>query len=177
MNLVETVFWLFLPAAVANMVPILFSKMPVFDTPVDFGKKYHGQAIVGPHKTYRGFIVGVAAAVLVVYLQKKLFFHTLNLAYINYPQINVLKLGFLLGFGALFGDLLKSFIKRRLGKKSGSPWPPYDQIDWVIGAVVFVGFYIPLESKQVVVALIMFGLLHPLASLVGYKLGLKKNKF
>lgn len=40
--------------------------------------------------------------------------------------------GVVLGLGVALGDHTKSFIKRRLGKPSGSPWWP-DRIDFAVG--------------------------------------------
>ena len=47
-------------------------------------------------------------------------------------------IGFLLGFGALLGDALGSFIKRRMGIGRGKPAPILDQIDFLIVATCFV---------------------------------------
>jgi CDP-2,3-bis-(O-geranylgeranyl)-sn-glycerol synthase len=38
-------------------------------------------------------------------------------------------------FGALFGDITKSFFKRRVGKNRGEDWIPFDQIDFIAGAL------------------------------------------
>ncbi len=40
--------------------------------------------------------------------------------------------------GALVGDMGKSFVKRRLGKKPGSMFQPWDGIDYMIGAIIFM---------------------------------------
>jgi CDP-2,3-bis-(O-geranylgeranyl)-sn-glycerol synthase len=44
--------------------------------------------------------------------------------------------GGILGAGALMGDLIKSFFKRRLGIKPGTMFQPWDGIDYVIGAMI-----------------------------------------
>ncbi len=46
-------------------------------------------------------------------------------------------LGFTLSLGALIGDLIESFIKRRLNRSPGSPLPIADQIDFILGAMLF----------------------------------------
>ena len=43
----------------------------------------------------------------------------------------------LIPLGALLGDLTGAFIKRRLGIQPGGLLPIVDQIDFVVGAVVF----------------------------------------
>src|SRR4051812_27852644 len=46
-------------------------------------------------------------------------------------------LGAWIGLGALSGDLVKSFAKRRRGILPGQAWIPFDQIDWLLGALAF----------------------------------------
>jgi CDP-diglyceride synthetase len=36
------------------------------------------------------------------------------------------------------GDAVKSFFKRRLGITPGKSWFPFDQLDFVLGAILFV---------------------------------------
>ena len=40
-------------------------------------------------------------------------------------------------FGALLGDIIESFFKRRIGKKRGEDWIPFDQIDFILGVFFF----------------------------------------
>ena len=40
-------------------------------------------------------------------------------------------------FGALIGDIIESFFKRRLGKNRGEDWIPFDQLDFILGALFF----------------------------------------
>jgi hypothetical protein len=47
--------------------------------------------------------------------------------------------GLRFGFGAVAGDAAKSFFKRRLAIAPGSPWIPFDQLDFAVGALVLVG--------------------------------------
>ncbi|KAA0006124.1 MAG: CDP-archaeol synthase, partial [Thermoplasmata archaeon] len=39
-------------------------------------------------------------------------------------------------FGALLGDIVESFFKRRVGKERGEDWIPFDQVDFLIGALI-----------------------------------------
>ena len=172
-----TIFWFLLPAGMANMAPIIFNRLPLLNVPVDFGRQWRGKPIFGPHKTYRGFFVGVVLAIGFVYLQKWLAPHIGSYNLVNYQTINLIGLGFLLGFGALTGDLLKSFAKRRVGRRSGQSWVPFDQIDWVVGALVASSLVANFTLQQVLLALIVFCLLHPVSNLVGYALKFKPNKF
>ncbi|HSX27706.1 MAG TPA: CDP-archaeol synthase, partial [Patescibacteria group bacterium] len=83
--------------------------------------------------------------------------------------------GMLLGIGALTGDAMESFFKRRRGIKSGSSWYPFDQIDYIIGGLIFALLFIkPTLSLILWVGLVYFGL-HLVFSYLGYLLGLKKH--
>lgn len=177
MHDILSVIWFLLPAGFANMAPIIFNRLPLLAVPVDFGLKLNGKEIFGPHKTWRGLAVGVMVAIAIVYIQKGLSGHTASVNLINYSSTNLVWLGFLLGFGALVGDMVKSFFKRRINIKPGRPWVPFDQVDWVIGAIVFTEPIKSLSNKQILIALVVFGLSHPLANLLGYGLRFKPNKF
>jgi CDP-2,3-bis-(O-geranylgeranyl)-sn-glycerol synthase len=175
-NLILGVFWLFLPAGLANMSPVLFKWLPFLDIPVDFNKKYKGKRIFGDHKTWRGLVVGILVAILIVYIQKQLA-PTIDFALIDYTTVNIALLGFLLGGGALAGDLVESFIKRQVGIKPGKQWSPWDQLDWIIGAIILTSIIVPLTAKEIIIAIILFGLLHPLMNILGYTLKIQKNRF
>ena len=126
--------YLFLPAALANMAPVLCKRVfPWWDTPLDCGARLFGKRILGDHKTVRGLVVGLFAAGLVAYLQSQGPLHLLLFDYTNWALI-----GGLLGIGALGGDMLKSFVKRQFGVKPGRAWFPYDQIDFALGAIVMI---------------------------------------
>ncbi|MFQ5475379.1 MAG: CDP-archaeol synthase [Candidatus Nanoarchaeia archaeon] len=170
-------FWLLAPAGVANMAPVLFKWLPFFDVPVDFGKNLRGHRIFGSHKTWRGLLVGILAGIFVVYLQRLLHPFTQSISLIDYTTINIFILGFLMGFGALFGDLIESFFKRQISIKPGKPWMPWDQVDWVIGSLVFMSFYVHISLALAIASIILYGLLHILINLIGYWLRIKKTKF
>jgi CDP-2,3-bis-(O-geranylgeranyl)-sn-glycerol synthase len=75
-NEIIFVFWFFAPSGVSNIAAFLAGKNPVlkqFATPVDFGLKYRGRRILGDNKTFRGFISGIIASILIVYLQIYLY--------------------------------------------------------------------------------------------------------
>ena len=176
-DIIIQTFWLLLPAGFANMAPVLFKWVPFINYPVDFNKKFRDKPIFGKNKTYRGFLFGILTAILIVFIQQNVYEYTSSISLLNYSEINVFLLGFLMGFCALFGDLIKSFFKRQVGIDSGHSWFPFDQIDWVIGSLIFAGFYINPEIKIIAASILLFGILHPVINLIGYYLGIKKNKF
>lgn len=171
-----------LPAYIANMAPVFAKKFGVLKflaRPVDGGREWRGKRIFGEHKTWRGFLVGVVSAIAVLWLQNYLYSIPLfrGISLLNYSETQWCLLGFLFGFGALFGDLVKSFFKRRAGVASGAPLIPFDQIDFVIGALFFVmPIYVP--SWPVVIAILFFSLiLHILTNQIGYLLKIKNTRW
>ena len=174
-------FWFFAPAALSNVSAFFSSKLPVlrdFNQPVDAGLTFRGKRILGSHKTIRGFVFGTFMAIIGVYIQLFLymyvpFFH--SDASINYNEINPFILGFLLGFGALAGDAVKSFFKRQLSIPPGKSWVPFDQVDYLVGGLFFSYFYIHLSTFQYLFLIIVWFLLHPTISFFGYLLRLKKD--
>ncbi|MCD4760456.1 CDP-archaeol synthase [bacterium] len=169
--------WLFLPAGCANMAASFFRRVHFLDYPVDFGRSWRGKRFFGDHKTFRGFFFGILSAVLFVHFQKAIYPSMINYSILNYYQINVWIVGLLMGWGALLGDLVRSFIKRRLGTPPGVYWFPFDQIDWLIGTQVFVIFYLDLNWQIVVASLLLSIIIHPLVNYSCYLLKLQKNKF
>lgn len=125
---------------------------------------------LGAHKTWRGFIFGVLTGELIYLFQY--FFNPEVLSLFNYQEYSW-AWGFLLGFGALAGDAIKSFFKRRLNIKPGRPWIPFDQIDYALGALIVASFIFPL-TWQIWLIIILSGIiLHSLSNLIGYALKIK----
>lgn len=152
--------WYFAPAIVANMSPVFARNLlkNKFSLPMDCNKKLNGKPILGNHKTYRGLISGVIMAILFAYLQTTWYAKPWanNISIIDYSQIKFWLWGFLMGFGALFGDIAKSFFKRRINVKPGKPWIPFDQIDYLVGSTLFtIGINVPLWDVLLVMFLIM----------------------
>ena len=126
-------------------------------TPIDFGRTWKGKAILGPGKSWRGLVIGVIAGTLFgllwFYLSQS---GPLSETYYGFNfQLTQPYFGFVLGFGALLGDLAGSFIKRRLGKKRGAHVPGLDQLDLLLGALVLGYIFItPFLAWQEVIILI-----------------------
>ena len=175
MFILEALYF-FLPAYIANIAPVIAAKVfPKWNTPIDFDKKLQGKPILGSHKTWRGLFSGIVLAILIVYLQTYLLKYSFwsSITLIDYELQNLVYLGFLFGFGALLGDAVKSFFKRRLGMESGSKWILFDQLDFVIGALLLVSFVYQPSVQHVLVIIVISPLLHVLTNLLGYKIGIK----
>lgn len=174
-------FWFFVPAGVANMVPILVARLPLvrhWDTPMDFGKSFQGKRIFGTNKTWRGLIFGVLAGILICLAQ---FYvgDQLHLSFLDtrpeYDQAQPIILGLLLGLGALLGDAIESFFKRRSGVKAGETWFPFDQLDYIFGAVIFTWWLVPVGFMELVSLFIVWFIMHLLFSYIGFRTGFKKQ--
>ncbi|MDO8642405.1 MAG: CDP-archaeol synthase [Candidatus Woesearchaeota archaeon] len=176
-DLILTTVTFFLPAGVANMMPVLVAKIPVLNVPMDFGYSFRGKRIFGDHKTWRGLVFGIGGAVLISYFIWRVPMEPGSVA-VEISVRNSIILGIALGAGALLGDAIKSFFKRQIGIKPGGSWVPFDQIDWILGALIAVHFFVAPQPVAVwITTLVLFGLLHPVINVGGYLLKIKKNKF
>lgn len=159
----------FLPAGVANAAPVLANKIPLLNTwqtPMDFGAKWHGRRLLGTNKTWRGLLTGMVVAGLTALLLSP--FDGRNTA-----LITVFLLGALMGCGALVGDAVESALKRRRGIASGSSWFPFDQIDYIIGGLLFIYPFAHLTLSTMAVIFVTFFGLHLVTAYVAYLLKLK----
>lgn len=178
MNVIWFAFLFFLPAGVANMMPVLANKIPIlnqFKTPLDFGSSWHGKRIFGNNKTWRGvlfgsFVAGLTAVVVHIFVPSLYTYVSPNIPITN---LNVFLIGVVLGFGALLGDTVESFFKRRNGVKAGESWFPFDQIDYILGGLLLVSLLVRLSPLQSGVIFVLYFGLHLLTAYLGYKFGLK----
>ncbi|MBD3363536.1 CDP-archaeol synthase [Candidatus Dojkabacteria bacterium] len=173
--------WFFIPAGIANSVPVFVAKLPLlkkFNYPIDFGKKWRGIRVFGDHKTIRGFVTGISMAIITVFIEKAIYAKyagQMEFIVIDYENISAVILGFCLGFGALIGDAVKSFFKRRQSIKPGEAWIPFDQLDYIIGGILLSLLYIRLSISIYLLIAILYFVMHPISTVIGYLLGLKKK--
>ncbi|MBW2977452.1 CDP-2,3-bis-(O-geranylgeranyl)-sn-glycerol synthase [Candidatus Woesearchaeota archaeon] len=172
-----SVLYFMLPAYFANMAPVFVRKIKFLDSSIDFNKKYKGKPILGKHKTWRGLFFGVLFGIVVAYIQYLLYGYSSfsNISFVDYN--NWFIIGFLLSFGALVGDSVKSFFKRRVGVKPGKPFIPWDQIDYAIGAIFFIYFVYALTVAQMIAILLISFFGHILINHLGYYLGIREVKW
>lgn len=173
--LIASALFFAIPLYIANMAPVLVKGIALGNVPIDGGRIWRGQPLLGSHKTWRGLIAGILFAVAIVYVQRAMisYFGWHTLALVDYASPTIWVFGGLSGFGALFGDAVKSFFKRRVGKVSGSSWPPFDQIDFIIGGLVFARLYTPIPWETVIVLLILTPIGHVAINRIAYAIGLK----
>ncbi len=147
--------WLFLPAYFANAAPVLLHG----GGPLDGGRSWRdGKRILGDHKTIYGTLVGVAAGALFAVAQG-----------------NALQ-GTLFAIGAIGGDLLFAFIKRRLGLEPGKSLPLWDQVGFIILAIILGSLVLPRPTWQQDVAMIVTTIpVHYVSNLFAWGLSWKKE--
>lgn len=163
-------FWFFLPAGIANISPVFTRQFPIikhWNTPVDFGLSSRGKRLLGDNKSWRGVIMGALVAGLVGLFQYKVITNSAE------STVFIFSATAAMGFGALFGDSAASFFKRRAGVSPGDSWFPFDQIDYILGGIVFVSFFVSLTLADIARIIIIYFLLHLVVSYLGYKVGLK----
>lgn len=179
-NLLLGSLWFFLPIGVANMAPVLFSSVgKSLAVPIDSGKLFMGKPLFGSHKTWRGLLFGTLAGGIIFFMQVGVFaafpsVRTISL--FNYLEVP-LWTGLLLGFGAIFGDLIKSFLKRRISVKPGERWFPFDQIDYLLGGLLMIAVVNPLVWQAWVAVVVIGLILHVITNNIGFALGLKDTRW
>jgi len=164
--------WIMLPAYLPNSAAALLGG----GRPVDGGRRFRdGKRIFGDGKTWRGLFLGILAGILIgsVQIGVREYSALLALPELTFPVVVIL------AAGALLGDLVKSFFKRRLGKDQGAEWLIADQYDFVLGAFILL---LLLQYEWVVATLtplmvlwiiIMTPLLHRVVNIIGYLAGVK----
>ena len=165
-----------LPAYFSNGSGLVFGG----GMPVDFGKSdKNGARWIGDGVTWRGLIAGTVVGTLTGAIQGLLAPYVIQTfgQYITTPIVtNVpegILIGFLLGFGALLGDAIGSFLKRRLGIGRGNPAPVLDQLDFIIMALILVSFVVKLSLPFVAIAIVLTLAFHLLTNIGAYLLGIK----
>lgn len=151
---VETIY-VYLPAYIANATPVVLSG----GGPLDRGRNWvDGKPLFGDHKTLRGTVSGLAAGFLIGLAQGSPFRAAL------------------LSIGAIGGDLIGSFFKRRMNMKPGALLPFLDQMGFIIFAVFLVSFTEqPPTWDQAVGILVATMPIHYLSNLIAWALKLKGN--
>lgn len=161
--------WLMLPAYIANPTAVVFGG----GTPIDFGKNWRdGRRIFGNGKTFRGLLGGTACGIMTGLIQMQF-----SPAWAPFTLTVIITLS----FGALLGDILKSFFKRRLGLERGAKFPLVDQLDFVAGAWVLTYIFSPQWFSDnftfwiIITVILLTPILHRITNILGYIVKLKKE--
>tara|TARA_B100001105_G_scaffold250607_1_gene239154 strand:- start:2340 stop:2924 length:585 start_codon:yes stop_codon:yes gene_type:complete len=178
------VLWIMMPAYLANTIAVLTGGK----YPIDQGRIHSdGNRILGDGKTWSGLVGGTLGGVFIGFLQVNLgegLIEALSGSQdVDFWGENSIIVFFLLSFGALFGDMTASFIKRRSQLKRGDKSPLLDMFDF-IGMALLLSFifanewlmswildgYVPLFTL-----LIATPILHRGVNIIGFKIGIKNE--
>ena len=171
-----TILYFLIPSYISNSGGLIFGG----GTPLDMGKTdSKGNRWIGDGVTWRGLIGGTLLGTIAGAIQG--YFGPEIMAqfgeYITTPiavgVTNGITIGFLLGFGALVGDALGSFLKRRLGIKRGKPAPILDQLDFLIVSLLFASVVVKFDLTFIVISIVLTLIIHLIANTGAYLLGIK----
>jgi CDP-2,3-bis-(O-geranylgeranyl)-sn-glycerol synthase len=181
--IISEAVWVIFPAYIANSSAVLFGH----GTPVDMGRKFRdGRRILGDGKTWYGLLGGSLAGIAFGFgqiLGSGIQYPKHHWGYGPVPNAYIIAI--LIPVGALLGDLLGSFIKRRCGLERGQQLTFLDIYDLALGVFIvllifeFNWFYETfLDGFRLIgfiTVLILTPLLHRFTNIIGYKLGKKKE--
>lgn len=163
-RIVELVY-LMLPIYIANMAPPFVKYWHWWNRPIS-------ERWFGSHKTVLGFSVGIAAAILTTLVQSRIHWHG---DLVNYEQW--LFLGLACGCGAMVGDSLKSYFKRRLQIASGRSWIPADQLDFVLGGLLVLSFWVRLSWLDVITIVTLSFVGDIIVNHLSFQLGIRDTRW
>ncbi len=171
---VVTALWVALPAYIPNNVAVLAGG----GRPIDGRRSFRGARILGDGKTWRGTLAGILGGILVALALNRLVDVASSALGVDLPTLpGAIVLA--LPVGALLGDILASFVKRRTGRARGSAFPVVDQLDFlavalVLGLLVAPDWMLSVFTPDVFLAvLLVTPILHLATNAVAYLLGLK----
>ena len=179
LTLILKSLYLLLPVYLANLFAALSVNWRFLSwaaKPIDGGGNFGQRRLLGDGKTWRGLIAGLVIAFAAVFSQTLLYGNETfkELSLIDYSSINWLILGLISGGGALLGDIVASFFKRRLGLNQGAPLPLVDQWDFITGYFLLLALMSEIGWTIIILSYLLTLILHPLSNIIGYWLKLKK---
>jgi CDP-2,3-bis-(O-geranylgeranyl)-sn-glycerol synthase len=149
--------------AVANGTPIIVEKIlgRSLAYPIDGGWRLtDGKPLFGSSKTLRGLALSIVAITAVAPL--------IGLSW---------RVGFLVALMAMIGDLLSSFVKRRMGLAPSDRAIGLDQIPESFLPLLACALFLPLTIVDVVVAMVIFFVGELLLSRVLFKWGIRDRPY
>jgi CDP-2,3-bis-(O-geranylgeranyl)-sn-glycerol synthase len=168
--------YLILPAYAANgLTPLVGRKKNLH--PVDGGRMFKGHRLFGDGKSWEGLAFGTFVAVVISLVQMAAFpflpWEMSEVALTIVPMTPLL--GLALGLGAMLGDIGGSFIKRRLNRPRGSPFPLLDQLDFIAGSILLAALIVTVKIEWVLILIVLTPILHVIANVIGFRIGIKKT--
>jgi hypothetical protein len=149
--------------AVANTAPLVAKRIlgARWNWPLDGGHNFvDGRPLLGPSKTIRGALAALMTCVLVA------------------PAVGLpLVAGALLAAGAMTGDALSSFIKRRLGIPSSGQAFGLDQVPEALVPLLLVQVVVQVPLAVMIGTTLVFFLLEPPLARMTHRLGLRDQPY
>lgn len=165
-------FWIIIPAYVSNASAPLARG----EKRMDFGKRLGENELFGAGKTWEGLTLAVGMGTLVgiveIYSRPYLNPIALKEGFIL-PEISLTAV-FSIALGAMMGDLVASFLKRRAGLERGASAPLLDQLDFLIGGFAAASFFVSLSVESVILLAIITPVIHYISNRIGHMLGAKE---
>ena len=181
LTLTAYAIYFMLPAYLANVSALAFGG----GLPVDFKVNFtDGRRLLGDGVTWRGTIIGILIGTGIAAIQGLIFMYygdifTLLPGWVTIEGLiphnfgEWILLGLALSGGALIGDAVGSFIKRRMNVGRGEPAPVLDQLDFVIGALLFASLVVTIPIALIILIIILSAFLHLAANIIAYFTGVK----
>jgi len=148
---------------VANGTPVMAAKVfgNALAMPVDGNVPFvDGRPFFGPSKTIRGILLSILATTAVA------------------PLIALdWKVGALVAIAAMIGDLISSFLKRRLGLFASSRFVGLDQIPESLLPLFVCWFFLPLTIIDIALATVIFLVAALLFSRILFKLRVRDRPY
>ncbi len=148
---------------IANGAPILIRQLlnDSFKLAIDFGQKLPDKnRLFGSSKTWRGILAALLATSIAAWL-------------LGYS----LETGLLVAFYAILGDLISSFIKRRLSMEPSSMAPLLDQVPESLIPALLMKNTFNLDISSVILLVLIFVIIELVLSHILYKWGLRKRPY
>lgn len=166
-------FWIIIPAYAANG----FAPFPKGHRRIDFEKEFMDKPLLGAGKTWGGLIfavfIGTLCGLVEIYARPYLNPIALENGF-SLKMLSIYSV-FFVALGAMFGDMLGSFVKRRIGMERGESFILVDQLDFLIFGFIFGSFFVDVSIWSILIFLIITPIIHKVACFLGYKIGLKKE--
>ena len=191
--------WIIFPAYLANAVAVPVTRRLRNQLHyIDGGRMLLGQRLFGDGKTVEGFLlasaIGIAGGIAQIILAP--VFQWVSLRWLDayqtilvdraqvifYVSGNMATLGraLLYPVGAMAGDLLGSFIKRRLRIPRGAKAPLLDQLDFIVGVMLltlpftFAGWsFLQLDPMYIVLIVVLTPAIHLATNKLAFRMRIK----
>jgi len=156
-----TIFLLFFGVLLVKSLSKYIGLLKPLLTPIDFGMTFFDKkSLIGEDKPIAGWIMPFIAAIG------------------SYLVFNNLFLMLFICYFSFFGDLIGSFLKRRLGIAEHKPLIIIDQLSFILVAYAAVfTFGIRIPFNNLIMLLLLTFILHFSANLILFKLKLKTKPY